>query len=138
MELIKSAQSLLSNKTGGGLKDTLVELAKKLVKSYEPKQSTKDRSKSDQKHEIEESKNKPTFTSTVEVKSVTPRLRKEIINRDQGCQFVDLKTGKRCDSEYFLEVDHIQPRYMNGPNTAKNLRVLCKNHNLFRYRENLS
>lgn len=130
-ELLKKAQELLSNKTGGGFKDTLLEMAERIVKSYEPK--------------IKVIKDKPTFTSTVEVKktymkslkSVTPRLRKEIITRDQICQFIDLKTNKKCGSKHFLEVDHIQPRYLDGPNTPQNLRVLCKSHNTYRYRANL-
>ena len=102
-------------------------MAERTVKSYEPKTKSK-------------SKETAAFTATVavefeekELKSVTPRLKKEILKRDQCCQFKDPKTGKICGSKYFLEIDHIQPRFLDGPHISDNLRVLCKNHNGFRY-----
>ena len=163
-ELLKKAQELLSNKTGGSLKNTLIEMAERTVKSYEPKTKVKPNHKPD--HEpmakpndepkaksnyADENKNKfkskenTTFTATMavnkkelkkkdaELKSVTPRLKKEILVRDQCCQFKNPKTGKICGSKRFLEIDHIQPRFLGGAHTSNNLRVLCKNHNKFRY-----
>ncbi len=115
MEVLRKAQSLLSNKTGGGLKDTILEMANKIIHSNERR----------------------TFTSTVEIKklkSVTPKLRKEVLLRDQSCQFKDLKTGKICGAKHFLEVDHIVPKYFFGPNIKQNLRILCRQHNQFRSR----
>jgi len=41
MVLIRRAQDLLSHKTGGGLKETIVEMAKKVVKATEPKTRVK-------------------------------------------------------------------------------------------------
>ena len=82
-----------------------------------------------------------TSTATVAVKSTlprpTPKMRREIFARHQGCQFKDLETGKLCGSKFFLEVDHIRPRFAGGSNEPENLRALCKNHNLFRYREGI-
>lgn len=127
MELIKKAQALLSNKTGGGLKDTLVEMADKIIKAHAPRTNAL---------AINTPRGKKS-TSTVEVKllrSVTPKLKKEILNRDQSCQFISPQTGKKCNAKHFLEIDHIEPRYLDGPNAPQNLRVLCKSHNMFRYR----
>jgi hypothetical protein len=46
------------------------------------------------------------------------------------CQFVDLETGKRCGSRYFLEIDHsIKPVALGGSNDLENLRLLCRGHN---------
>lgn len=155
-ELLKKAQELLSNKTGGSLKNTLIEMAQRIVKSYEPKTKVKLNHKSNyepktQSNGADENKNEfkskesTTFTATVavdkkalkkkavELKSVTPRLKKEILERDQCCQFKNPKTGKICGSKHFLEIDHIQPRFLDGAHTSANLRVLCKNHNIFRY-----
>jgi hypothetical protein len=68
------------------------------------------------------------------LKTVTPRLKREILNKDQFCQFKDVKSGRQCGSKFFLEIDHIRPRWAKGENTPENLRVLSKNHNIFRYR----
>ncbi|MDZ4678174.1 MAG: HNH endonuclease signature motif containing protein [Oligoflexia bacterium] len=37
--------------------------------------------------------------------------------------------GKRCDSKYGLEIDHIQPKALGGDTSLENLRLLCKAHN---------
>jgi hypothetical protein len=130
MALIKNAQELLSHKTGGTLKATFLELAKKAIQDAKPKSRISFQT-------INSS------TATVAVKSqsaikalktVTPRLKKFILTKDLCCQFKDSRTGRLCGSKFFLEVDHIQPKYLNGTNAAGNLRALCKNHNLYRYR----
>ena len=132
MELIEKAKAILSNKTGGGLKDTILEMAHGVVvKAGKVVGSSKELGSSQvvgSKPEV--------ATATVAVaanKTVTPKLRKEILNKDQCCQFVDPKTQRKCGSKYFLEVDHIWPKYLGGENNKENLRVLCKNHNIYRY-----
>jgi len=118
MALIKSAQALLSHKTGGTLKATFLEMANKIVKTSTATVAVKN----------------PSMTRVpATLKTVTPRLKKEILNRDQVCQFKDEKSGKICASNYFLEIDHIRPKFAKGGNEPENLRVLCKNHNIFRY-----
>lgn len=62
-------------------------------------------------------------------------LKKQVHQRDQCCQYKNLKTGKICGSKWNLEVDHIQPLWAEGPNTLNNLRVLCSNHNKELYRQ---
>lgn len=172
MALLEAAQAILSNKIGGNLKDSIVEMAKKVIKDTAPKKvaqktsitaieakefisnnrtanktsnasnrsiqraaistatvavKIKDPEVSRRENRIAVKHNKP------ELKSVTPRLKREILQRDLICQFKNPTTGKVCGSRFYLEVDHIQPRFMNGPNTHENLRMLCKNHNQFRY-----
>ncbi len=132
MEIISKAQSLLSNKTGGGLKDTILEMAKRIVKANEPKPA---------KVEVMPRKETNTFNATVAVnskKTIPLNFKKEIKQRDQICQFVDVKSGRQCDSKHFLEIDHIQAKCNGGTNDKNNLRVLCKSHNNFRYRANLN
>jgi len=73
--------------------------------------------------------------TAAELKSVTPRLRREILLRDEVCQYKDKESGKICGSKYFLQADHVQPRFANGPNTAENLRAMCSAHNKYRYRQ---
>jgi hypothetical protein len=48
----------------------------------------------------------------------------------KACEYVDSETGRRCESTYQLEVDHIVPRALGGSNHPSNLRCLCKQHNL--------
>ncbi|UOF00149.1 HNH endonuclease [Bdellovibrio reynosensis] len=68
-------------------------------------------------------------------KSVTPKTRRLIIERDKCCQYVDKKTGKACKSTFALQVDHKIPRWANGDNSFKNLQVLCGNHNRYKYKK---
>jgi len=72
-----------------------------------------------------------------ELKNVTPRLKKEIKLRDQICQWIDPTTKKPCGTRFFLQVDHIHLKSLGGPNIPSNLRMLCKNHNIFRYKQNI-
>lgn len=62
-------------------------------------------------------------------------IKKKILDRDKKCQYKDPQTGKICGSKYYLEIDHIQPRWDNGNNSQENLRVLCSNHNKYRYKK---
>ncbi len=136
MAILKQAQSLVSNKAGGGLKDTILEMAKKVVSQSELKQS--------ELKQNEPRKERNTVPATVAVKklsnttkpiskAVPLKMKKEIKQRDQRCQFTDVKTGRKCESKHFLEIDHIQPKYQGGQNEKENLRVLCRNHNQYRY-----
>lgn len=132
MEIIIKAQSLLSNKTGGGLKDTILEMAKKVVK-----QNVKNDKSKGLATEVKAGKEKYAFTATMAVanKAVPLKLKKEIRHRDQSCQFIDLKTGRICGATKFLEVDHIKPKHQGGQNDKENLRMLCKSHNKYRYQK---
>jgi hypothetical protein len=46
------------------------------------------------------------------------------------CEFVDVKSGKRCASKYQLQIDHRHPKARGGSDDVENLRVLCRTHNL--------
>ena len=65
---------------------------------------------------------------------LTRKIRDQILKRDHCCKFIDKQTGKICGSKWRLHVDHIQPVWAGGVNEIHNLRILCANHNLERYR----
>jgi len=66
-------------------------------------------------------------------KKISQNLKRQVLLRDQCCQYKDKITGKVCQSKWNLEVDHIQPLWANGTNSLENLRALCSNHNKYLY-----
>lgn len=143
MAVIERAREILSHKTGGDLKATVLEMAKRVIKESQPQaqkrtEAAKQNQFENKQNLFDESaqsyeKKSEQFTATVAVKGVKPSIRKQILRSHSGCEFKDLETGKTCGSKYFAEIDHILPRYLGGGNEPKNLRVLCKNHNIYRY-----
>ncbi len=62
--------------------------------------------------------------------SVPPRVKREVMKRDEGKCTWPLADGGTCGSTVRLEVDHVVPRGRGGPSTTDNCRILCKAHNL--------
>lgn len=61
---------------------------------------------------------------------IPAQVRDEIWKRDQGmCAYSSC--GKKCESKYGLEIDHIIPFAMGGTHELSNLRLLCRNHNQY-------
>jgi 5-methylcytosine-specific restriction endonuclease McrA len=67
-------------------------------------------------------------------KTLTLKTRRFILNRDKCCQYEDKLTGKKCNSTYGLQVDHIIPQWCGGSHAPENLQVLCGPHNNLKYR----
>jgi hypothetical protein len=64
-----------------------------------------------------------------------PAIKKQLLNKEACCQFVDSLTGRKCGSVLRLELEHIMPRWAGGNDQVHNLTILCPQHNKFRYRE---
>jgi hypothetical protein len=143
MALLDRVRQQLSNKTGGGLKDTILALAKFAGAEPKVKVPNPDATVAAAPASADAPNPAPAAVLALATarapvrKTVAPKLRREIIARDQCCQFRDSATGQVCGSQFFLEIDHIRPRFMNGTHAVENLRVLCKNHNIFRYQAGL-
>lgn len=91
MELLNKARELLSNKTGGSLKNTLIEMAERTIKSYQPRTKSnqpkrKEKATSTTAMEVEEKINvnvtavvaaekQNNVQDSKELKSVTPKLK---------------------------------------------------------------
>jgi hypothetical protein len=67
------------------------------------------------------------------LRSISTVTRKRIFNSDSCCQYKDPLTGKTCQSKWFLQIDHRQPKWANGSNSFENLQILCSNHNRMKY-----
>ncbi|QLY27013.1 HNH endonuclease [Bdellovibrio sp. KM01] len=66
-------------------------------------------------------------------KTLTVKTRNMVLTRDQSCQYIDPKTGKKCESTYGLEADHRVPRWAGGNHELNNLQAFCSAHNKFKY-----
>lgn len=120
-ELLQKAKSDLSHLVpDGNWADVLAELAKREIKSREPKRTLNANAQ---------------FASAPEVKmnsaaTITKQMRQQVFNRAQHhCEHIDLKTKHKCKSTYQLQVDHKWPKALGGGNNLSNLRVLCGAHN---------
>ncbi len=58
-------------------------------------------------------------------------VRKRVLSQSGlRCQYVDARSGRRCDSGRYLQIDHVQPFSRGGSSRdANNLRQLCGAHN---------
>ncbi len=48
------------------------------------------------------------------------------------CEYVDLKTDRRCDGRHSLQFDHVTPFALGGKTIETNLQLLCAAHNRLR------
>ncbi len=75
------------------------------------------------------------FIKQKEGPTATVAVKKQVLQRDQCCQYKDHKTQRLCGSRWNLHIDHIKPKWVGGTDDIDNLRVLCQKHNYERYRE---
>ncbi len=62
-------------------------------------------------------------------------IRKKVLKRSQSrCEFVSPITQKRCESSWYLQLDHIQPWSLGGASTLENCRAVCGSHNRSEWR----
>lgn len=64
---------------------------------------------------------------------IPSQVRRYVWTRDQGCcQFKDPSSGRKCQSKYQVQIDHIHRFRDGGLSTPENLRLLCRAHNQWR------
>lgn len=57
-------------------------------------------------------------------------VKRYVWDRDGGrCTYQDPESGRRCDTRFGIEIDHILPIALGGRSNARNLRLLCRTHN---------
>jgi hypothetical protein len=63
-------------------------------------------------------------------RAVPLAVRREVWNRDGGrCTFTS-EEGRRCESTWQLELDHVESAALGGEPSVENLRLRCRKHNL--------
>jgi hypothetical protein len=68
-------------------------------------------------------------------RAIPASVRREVWERDGGrCTFL-AEDGRRCDSRWQLELDHVEPAALGGGSTAANLRLRCRRHNILHAEE---
>ncbi len=68
--------------------------------------------------------------------AVSAEARRQVWERDQGRCAWTSPEGKRCNSRWQVEVDHVEAAARGGPATLDNLRLACRDHN-FRHAEEI-
>jgi hypothetical protein len=63
-------------------------------------------------------------------RAVPRAVRREVWKRDGGRCTFEGEDGRRCESTWQLELDHIDSAALGGEPTAKNLRLRCRKHNV--------
>jgi hypothetical protein len=110
---IERIRELLTHKyPRGRLDEVLMEVANDYLKRHDPQEGL------------------PGRASPVKGGSSIPAgIRRIVWARDGArCSYVG-PAGVRCLSRRFLELDHVKPRALGGPDEVENLRLLCRPHN---------
>jgi len=129
MSKFNKIKSLLSNTHPEGIDfETLFEhLMDDYLERYDPENRRKRRA--DRVEKSERRKSKP--VGARRSRHIPPDIRNRVYARDKGrCSFVGAN-GKRCNSTWDLEIDHVLPFARGGNNSPGNLRLLCRKHNMY-------
>ncbi|MFH1017804.1 MAG: HNH endonuclease [Pseudomonadota bacterium] len=70
--------------------------------------------------------------STPPTRYIAAEAKRMVRDRSRGrCEYVDPQSGRRCESRYLLEFDHIDPYWSGGSSNEENIRHLCRMHNQY-------
>ena len=67
-------------------------------------------------------------------RAIPAAVKRAVWQRDGGrCSYVDRTSGRRCDSQHLLQIDHVVPYAQGGGAEPNNLRLLCAAHHRRRH-----
>ena len=128
---IEKAKKLLSHKyPQGKLEDILSDALDLLLEKKDPAGKPQQKQANAQKSGVSMKSEKALISS--ESRYIAVNLKREVWKRDQARCTYESAFGKRCDSQQFIQIDHIEPWSLGGTHTQQNLRLLCATHNQFR------
>lgn len=139
MQQLERVKELISHQNPNPNWAELVSLlAENFLKQKDPLQrKTTSAAVPASRHKTEEKQIK----NTQNKRYIPQKIRTEIFQRDQSCQWVSLKLveGRElkhiCGSKFQLQVDHIEPIWQDGKSEKENLQLLCSTHNKLKYRQ---
>jgi 5-methylcytosine-specific restriction endonuclease McrA len=130
---ITRAKEILKHKyPEGKLEDVMGEALELFLKMKDPiRQGERRRRRVVKKIKVSVHRTPIQKTAKEPSRYIPAKVKHDVYRRDQAqCSFIGTE-GKRCQERGALQIDHIQPFALGGPNTVGNLRLLCKNHNLW-------
>lgn len=142
MKVFERIQELLSHQhPEGSMNDILLHVGEYFLKKEDPlrKETRAREAKRSVEKAIDQEIAKPTVKSAAaaanrRVKNEravsAPVERITIRESDDRCEFCDPLTGRRCNSRYQIQTDHIHMRVFGGGNERQNLRRYCRAHNI--------
>ena len=131
-------------------KDILAHALKELIKRKDPQIASRDSTRRDKRirgNEETPAGKKPTTNTSITTGHIPPpasavntevhfnrcipkRIKQQVWEKSKGqCSYINHRTGQKCNSTRFLEIDHIFPKSRGGTNSAINLQLLCDTHN---------
>lgn len=132
-EDLERARELLShvNPEGMSLMDVIGFLAKDFRKRKDPLLKPAKTEKAAGQPEADTELTQRLAAAAKQRVSIPAHVRREVMKRDKAqCTFIDERTGRVCGSRHKVQLDHIYPKALGGEDTPKNLRCLCRTHNL--------
>ncbi|HEY8269778.1 MAG TPA: HNH endonuclease signature motif containing protein [Pseudobdellovibrionaceae bacterium] len=127
-QILKKAQHLISHSVPeNNLAKAITYLAQAYIKKVEGSKKNKAKTEGSS---LTPSRTEMPFkvykTLRQKRKFISLKIRREVFAKAQHCcEFVNPLTGKRCASQFQLQLDHIQPLSCGGSDEITNLRALC-------------
>jgi 5-methylcytosine-specific restriction endonuclease McrA len=140
MKKVQEVKAILSRKYPEGvpLGTLLEEMADEYLDKHSPKRKKQRRDKRKEKN-IKKNKRAPDrmknrasahSKQTKCNRHIPQAIKDKVYARDKGrCTFVGTD-GRRCDSTWNLQIDHIKPFAKGGDHSVNNLRLFCAKHNI--------
>ena len=131
-EALKQAQSLLSHQCpDGSWSEVITQLAKKFNQSRMGKGNNNPTTECAETAQGNTATKKPSMAPRTRYRSaITAKTKRYLLAKaHQACEYQDPRTGRRCQANFQLEVDHIKPLALGGEHRTENLRILCRAHN---------
>jgi 5-methylcytosine-specific restriction endonuclease McrA len=128
MNKYNKIKSLLSSKHPEGInfENVFDILMTEYLEKHDPDKRHTRRNHQAKKNDRRKNNQAPAHRS----RHIPPAVRDQVYTRDKGrCSFIGAN-GKRCNSTWDLELDHVVPFTRGGDNSPGNLRLLCRKHNM--------
>lgn len=104
----------------------------RIQKREEKAEKTSQASQTPLEEEIPVRKETPNPSNPKNPRYISPSIHRQIFLRDQGrCKFQDPVSGRICGSRFQVEIEHMKPISLGGSSEPSNLKILCRNHNLW-------